>query len=203
MTKDEILNRMNTKQLYFESLELLKDQEIALENLKDYNNTRPSEKLRRERLLNDMFKEIGDNCHIEPPLYANWAGKYVSIGNSFYANFNLTLVDDCEIKIGNNVMFGPNVTLDCATHPISPRLREKGAQFNLPIIIEDNVFLGANVVVMPGVTIHKNSVVGAGSVVTKDIPENVVAFGVPCTVSRKINSRDDIYYYKDMKIDIE
>lgn len=202
MTKEEIIYKMQNKEIYFESTELLEDQARALENLRDFNNTRPSEIHRREKLLYEMFGKIGEECYIEPPLHANWGGRNVYIGNNFYANFNLTLVDDCDIKIGNNVMLGPNVTLACGTHPISPTLRLRGAQYNLPIIIEDNVWIGGNVIVCPGVTIHKNSVIGAGSVVTKDIPEDVIAFGVPCTVQRKITAQDELFYNKDMKIDV-
>jgi galactoside O-acetyltransferase len=202
MTKEEILFRMKNKKLYFESPELLEDKEFALENLADFNSTRPSEIHRREKLLHEMFAEVGEGCYLEPPLHANWGGKNVYLGNHVYANFNLTLVDDCDIRIGDNVMMGPNVTLDCGTHPISPSLRLKGAQYNLPITIEENVWIGANVIVLPGVTIHKNSVIGAGSVVTKDIPENVVAVGTPCHVQRKITENDELFYNKDMEIDI-
>lgn len=202
MTKEEIIYRMQNKKLYFNTPESLEEQAQYLENLKDFNNTRPSEIYRRKRLLYDMFAKIGEGCYIEPPLNASWGGKNVYIGDHFYANFNLTLIDDCDIKIGNNVLMGPNVTLDCGTHPISPTLRLKSAQYNLPIIIEDNVWIGANVIILPGVTIHKNSVIGAGSVVTKDIPENVVAFGVPCSVQREINEQDELYYNTDMEIDV-
>ena len=202
MTKEDIIYRMQNKKIYFETPEFLEEIAIALENLKDFNNTRPSETHRREKLLYEMFAQIGEGCYIEPPLHSNWGGKNVYLGEYFYANFNLTLIDDCDIIIGNHVMMGSNVTLDCGTHPISPSLRMKGAQYNLPIVIEDNVWIGANVIVLPGVTIHKNSVIGAGSVVTKDIPENVVAFGSPCTVQREINERDELYYNNDMEIDV-
>jgi len=130
-------------------------------------------------------------------------GKNVHLGNDVYANFNLTIVDDCDIFIGNNVMFGPNVTLSAGTHPIHPELRSKNAQYNVPIQIGNNVWIGANSVVLPGVSIGDNTVIGAGSVVTKDIPANVVAVGNPCKVMRQINDRDMKYYCKDMEIDIE
>jgi galactoside O-acetyltransferase len=203
MKKEDIIYRMQNKMLYFESDAFLEGKVKKLETLKDFNNTRPSEDRRRFQLLYELFKSLGENCVIEPPLYANWGGANVSIGDNFYANFNLTLVDDAEIKIGNNVMIGPNVTIATACHPISPSLREKGCQYNLPVTIEDNVWIGSGVSVLPGVTIHKNSIIGAGSIVTKDIPENVIAFGNPCKVSRKINERDDKFYNKDMKIDLQ
>ncbi|MGL5559578.1 MAG: sugar O-acetyltransferase [Paraclostridium dentum] len=150
-----------------------------------------------------MFAEIGEDCYIEPPLRANWGGKNVHFGNGVYANFNLTLVDDGDIFVGNNVMFAPNVVIASATHPIHPELRRKQAQYNLPIHIGNNVWIGAGAVVLPGVKIGDNTVIGAGSVVTKDIPSNVVAIGNPCRVLREINENDIKYYYKDMKIDIE
>ena len=113
------------------------------------------------------------------------------------------LVDDGEIIIGDNVMIAPNVILCSATHPVSPNLREKGVQYNLPVKIGNRVWIGANSVVMPGVTIGDNSIIGAGSVVTKDIPPNVIAFGNPCKVHREITEEDERYYNKNWKIDIE
>ncbi|EGQ9146612.1 hypothetical protein GEZ23_17740 [Vibrio parahaemolyticus] len=118
-----------------------------------------------------------------------------------YANFNLTLVDDTYIYIGNSVMIGPNVTIATAGHPIEPDLRREVAQFNIPVHIEDNVWIGANSVVLPGVTIGENSVIGAGSVVTKDIPSNVVAVGNPCRVLREIGEHDREFYFKDRKVE--
>ena len=114
-----------------------------------------------------------------------------------------TLVDDTHIYIGDYVMIGPNVTIATAGHPIDPDLRQRVAQFNIPVRIGNNVWIGANSVILPGVTIGDNSVIGAGSIVTKDIPANVVAVGNPCRVLREINDRDKEYYYKDMKIDIK
>ena len=146
---------------------------------------------------------IGDKCYLETPFYASWGGKNVSIGEHFYSNYNLMLVDDGEIIIGDNVMIAPNVILCSATHPVSPNLREKGVQYNLPVKIGNRVWIGANSVVMPGVTIGDNSIIGAGSVVTKDIPPNVIAFGNPCKVYREITEEDERYYNKNWKIDIE
>ena len=119
------------------------------------------------------------------------------------ANFNLVLVDDAVIEIGDNVMIGPNVVLCTGTHPVSPRLRAKEAQYNKRVKVGSGVWIGANTMVMPGVTIGENSIIGAGSVVTKDIPANVVAFGNPCKVYREITEEDEKYYDKDKLIDIE
>ena len=187
--------------LFLHRREIAREQLECLEILYDYNHTRPSESQKREQILKKLLAEMGKNCYIEPPLHANW-GKYTHFGSNVYANFNLTLVDDTDIFVGDNVMFGPNVVIATAGHPVDPPLREKVAQFNIPVRIGRNVWIGAGAIVLPGVTIGDNAVVGAGSVVTKDIPPNVVAVGNPCRVLREINDRDKEYYYKDLKIDL-
>ena len=197
MDLKEIRERMYGQKLYYcNDEDLMREQMKALELLYDFNKTRPSEQDKREKILKKMFAEIGDDCYIEPPFHANWGGKNVHFGNGVYANFNLTMVDDCDIFVGNNVMFGPNVTVSAGTHPIHPELRSKQAQYNIPIHIGNNVWIGANSVILPGVNIGDNSVIGAGSIVTKDIPSNVVAVGNPCRVLREINENDMKYYYK-------
>lgn len=194
--------RMKIGKIFYFTEEMFLEQMECLEILYDYNMTRPSEKEKRAKILELLFAQIGENSYFEPPLHTNW-GKHTHVGSNVYANFNLHLVDDAEIHIGNNVMFGPNVVLATAGHPVEPELRRKQAQFNIPIKIEDNVWIGANVSVLPGVSIGENSVIGAGSVVTKDIPANTVAVGNPCKVLRGISERDKRYYYKNMEIDIE
>ncbi len=180
--------------------EIFNEQIKCLEKLYDFNNTRPSELKKREELLKEMFAEIGSDSYIEPPLHANWGGKNVHFGKNVYANFNLTLVDDTDIYVGDYTMFGPNVTVATAGHPILPKLREKGYQYNFSVRIGKNCWLGAGTVIVPGVTIGDNTVIGAGSVVTKDIPSDVVAVGNPCRVLRKINEHDRKYYFKDREI---
>ena len=195
--------KMHNQKVYFcDDSNLAAEQTQCLEVLYDYNHTRPSEGAKRESILKQLLAEVGENCYIEPPLHTNW-GKYTHLGNNVYANFNLTLVDDTHIYIGDYVMIGPNVTIATAGHPIDPELRQKVAQFNIPVRIGNNVWIGAGAVILPGITIGDNSVIGAGSIVTKDIPANVVAVGNPCRVLREINERDKEYYYKDMKIDIK
>ncbi len=182
--------------------DIMSEQAKCLEKLYDFNATRPCEFDKRQKLLKEMFAEIGEDCYIEPPLRANWGGKHIHFGNSVYANFNLTCVDDTHIYVGDCTMFAPNVVLATAGHPILPELREKAYQFNMPIHIGRNCWLGAGVIVMPGVNIGDNTVIGAGSVVTKDIPSDVVAVGNPCKVLRPIGERDKEYYYKDRKINL-
>lgn len=183
--------------------EIMGEQQAFLEKLYDFNATRPSEMEKRWELLQQMFAKIGDGCYIEPPLRANWAGHHVVMGSNVYANFNLTLVDDAYIYIGDKVMFGPNVTIATANHPIEANLRGQGLQYNRDVHIGNNVWIGAGVVIVPGVTIGDNSVIGAGSIVVKDIPANVVAVGNPCHVLREIGEHDRQFYYKDARIDWE
>lgn len=204
MDLNEIQKRMHKGKLYYSGEQSLVNEQLKqLDLLYDYNNSRPSEQDKREKLLKEMFLEIGENCYIEPPLHSNWAGKHVSFGKNIYANFNLTLVDDTYITVGDSVMFGPNVTICTATHPIHLEIRYKKAQYNLPITIEDNVWIGGHAMVFPGVTIGKNSIIGAGSIVTKDIPPNVVALGTPAKVLREIDENDRKYYEKTRLVDIE
>lgn len=182
--------------------EILKEQFKRLDVLYDFNNTRPTELDKRNALLKNMFAEIGEGCYIEPPLHTNWGGKHVHFGKNVYANFNLTLVDDTHIYVGDYTLFGPNVTVATAGHPINPELRQQGYQYNAPVYIGKNCWIGAGVVIVPGVKIGDNTVIGAGSVVTKDIPSGVVAVGNPCRVLREIGDRDKEYYFKDRKINL-
>lgn len=180
---------------------ILKEQEAAQELLYDFNQTRPGDHEGRQSLLKRMFAEIGEGTYIEPPLHANFGGRHLHFGSHIYANYNLTAVDDTHIYVGDHTMFGPNVTLASATHPVIPELREKEYQYNLPIRIGRNCWLGAGAIVLPGITIGDNTVIGAGAVVTKDVPANVVAVGNPCHVLRKINANDRKYYHRGREID--
>lgn len=196
-------NKMHTGELYLPGdPEILAEQVLCLEKLYDFNQTRPSALAKREQLLREMFAEIGEGCYIEPPLHANWGGKHVHFGKNIYANFNLTLVDDTHIYVGDYTMFGPNVTVATAGHPILPELREQGYQYNMPVRIGKNCWIGAGAVIVPGITIGDNVVIGAGSVVTKNIPSGVVAVGNPCRILREINIHDKEYYFKDRKINL-
>lgn len=194
--------KLHTGDLYFPGDDEVMEAQIkCLEKLYDFNATRPSETEKRAEMLKEMFAEIGENCYIEPPLRANWGGRHVHFGSCVYANFNLTLVDDTHIYVGDNTLIGPNVTVATAGHPILPRLREAGYQYNMPISIGKNCWIGAGAIILPGVNIGDNTVIGAGSVVTKDVPSGVVAVGNPCRVLREIGERDRIYYFKDRKIE--
>ena len=188
----EIFNKMKSGEIYNSADdELLTIQARANQMVFDYNHTPLYEKEKRQSLIKEIFASVGENVTIETPFNANW-GLNTSLGKNFYSNFNMTLVDDADITIGDYVKFGPNCVLTTASHPIEPSLRRQAYQFNRPIVIADNVWLGSNVVVFGGVSIGENSVIGAGSIVTKDVPANVVAYGNPCKVIRTVN--DDEFY---------
>lgn len=180
---------------------VMEEQMVCLDRLYDFNQTRPSEMDKRNAIMKEMMGDVGKDCYIEPPFHANWGGKHVHFRDGVYANFGLTCVDDTHIYVGSHTLFGPNVVLATAGHPMMPELRKHGIQYNMPIHIGENCWLGAGVIVVPGVTIGDNVVIGASSVVTKDIPSNSVAMGTPCRVVRQINDHDKEYYFKDKKID--
>lgn len=180
---------------------VMEEQMVCLDRLYDFNQTRPSEMDKRNAIMKEMMGDVGKDCYIESPFHANWGGKHVHFGDGVYANFGLTCVDDTHIYVGSHTLFGPNVVLATAGHPMMPELRKHGIQYNMPIHIGENCWLGAGVIVVPGVTIGDNVVIGASSVVTKDIPSNSVAMGTPCRVVRQINDHDKEYYFKDKKID--
>lgn len=195
-------DKMHTGELYLPGDEgIMNWQTKCLDRLYEFNATRPTEGEKRNQMLKEMFAEIGEGCYIEPPFYANFGGAHIHFGNHIYCNFGTTMVDDTHIYVGDYTMFGPNVTVATAGHPILPELREKVYQYNAPVHIGRNCWLGAGVIIVPGITIGDNVVVGAGSVVTKDLPSNVVAVGNPCKVLREINEHDKEYYFKDRKID--
>ena len=199
----DIHEKMHNGMLYNDQgdPELMAEQRACLERLYDFNSTRPSEQEKRQRLLSEMFAEIGEGCYIEPPLHSNWGGKHVHFGNNVYANFSLTLVDDTHIYVGDKTLIGPNVTIATAGHPVDSELRAIPTQFNMPVRIGKNCWIGAGAVILPGVSIGDNTVIGAGSIVTKDIPANVVAVGNPCRVLRDIGERDKKYYYRDKTVE--
>lgn len=199
-----LLEKMKNGELYDCSLEAVpEDLEKKLYECKeliyDFNMSRPSQVEYREELIRKVFAEAGENCYIEPPFHANW-GCNMHVGKNFYSNFNLTVVDDADIYIGDNVMIAPNVVIATGTHPVCPELREMVYQYNLPVHIGNRVWIGAGAIILPGVTIGDDSVIGAGSVVTKDIPSGVVAVGNPCRVIREISEYDYEYYCKNRKI---
>lgn len=195
------LEKMHATMLYDPADgDIVEEQTACLDRLYDFNHTRPTEQEKRQALMKEMFAEIGENCYIEPPFHANWGGKHVHFGKNVYANFNLTMVDDTHIYVGDYTLFAPNVVVATAGHPIDPELRARGLQYNAAVRIGRNCWIGAGALIMPGVTIGDNTVIGAGSVVTKDIPAGVVAVGNPCRVMREIGEKDKEFYFKDKRV---
>lgn len=196
-----IREKLHNGDLYLPSDDsILAEQFSYVDKLYDYNMTRPTEFEKRIEMLSELLAEVGEGCYIEPPFRSNWGGHHVHFGKNVYANFNLTLVDDTHIYVGDNTMFGPNVTIATGGHPILPELRVQGYQYNASVRIGKNCWIGAGAIIVPGVTIGDNVVIGAGSVVTKDIPSNVVAVGNPCKVLREVGERDREYYFKNKRM---
>ena len=172
--------------------EIMAEQRKCIARVNAYNATTPEEGEKRQELMKQIFAKVGKKCYIEPPFHCNFGGKFISLGDNVYINFEFIAVDDTFIEIGNNVLIGPRVTIAVATHPEDPAVRATGAQYNRKVVIEDDVWIGAGAIILPGVTIHKNSIIGAGSVVTHDIEANVVAVGNPCHVLRPLKVEDKL-----------
>ena len=179
--------------------------EERLENKKKiykYNHLEPGNPEEKDRLIKDILGKCGDYINIEPPFFCDY-GYNIEIGENFFANYNFTVLDVGKVRIGENVQIAPNVSIYTAGHPIHPESRNSGYEYGIDISIGDNCWIGGNTCIMPGVSIGKNVVIGAGSVVTKDIPDDVIAVGNPCKVVRKITETDRDYYYKDRKFDVD
>ena len=190
--------RIMNGQLFTDECEGLPEERTAAKKrMKSFNESSPDNPAVRSEMLKEMLGESG-NVWIQPPFYFCY-GTHIHIGEGSYINFNCNFIDDGIITIGKRVMFGAAVTIATVGHPICPEMREY--MYTAPVTIEDNCWIGANVTICPGVKIGKNSVIGAGSVVIHDIPENSVAAGNPCKVIRQIDERDSRYYFKDRKID--
>ncbi|MBG0762119.1 sugar O-acetyltransferase [Acholeplasma laidlawii] len=188
------LKRMLSGELYMaEGEELGKIRDNMLDKLYQYNHAHYNNHKLRDELIKEILGGYKDKLKITPPVYFDY-GKHTFVGKNFYANFDCIFLDVNTITIGDNVMFGPRVGLYTAGHPIDKDIRITGLEYGLPITIGNNVWIGGNVVVMPSVHIGDNTIIGSGSVVTKDIPSDVIAAGNPCKVIRKITTEDKIYW---------
>ena len=177
-------------------------QHLIVQRINDFNSTPDTEDgiKRREAILREAMGTYGENLYVIPPVYANCGLTNVHVGRNVVINFNCTFVDDGEIFIGDDCMIGPGCNLATSIHPISPRLRRHKLQYNKPIHIGNNVWFGAGVTVLPGVTVGDNAIVGAGSVVTKDVPSNAIVAGNPARLIRMITDEDDYTYEKGKRI---
>ena len=163
------------------------------------NSTLETERARRRELVQELFASAGEGAYIEPPFYCDY-GVNTSVGKNFYCNYDCVFLDCGKITVGDNVMLGPKVARYAVNHAIDPAVRSQGHDYPVPITIGSNVWIGGSVVVCPGVTIGDNTVIGAGSVVTKDIPSNVVAAGNPCRVIRPITQEDTDYWNRQLEL---
>lgn len=178
--------------------------EEHLENkmrIHEYNLCPPDEPEKIEKLIRSILGKAGSNIKVVAPFHCDY-GKQIEVGNNFMANYNCIILDVANVIIGDNVMFGPNVSIYTAGHPVYAASRNSGYEYGIKITIGNNVWIGGNSVVNPGVQIGDNTVIGSGSVVTKSIPANVVAAGNPCRVLRKIAEADRHFFYKDKRFDV-
>lgn len=178
--------------------ELLKERQYAKELVFKINSCPPSEIDKRNEEIKELLGRIDNPFFIEPPFRCDY-GYNIEIGENFYSNYNLIILDCAKVTIGNNVLIGPNVGIYSAGHPLHYEKRNQGYEYAFPINIGNNVWIGAGVIINPGITIGNNAVIGSGSVVTKDIPDDVIAVGNPCKVLRQINEKDKEFYYKNLK----
>ncbi|MEE4495867.1 sugar O-acetyltransferase [Streptomyces sp. BE230] len=186
---EEVLARIAKGLVYTESEAAFQNSRRRTEEIFEYNQTPPGEAERRHSLLVAIFGSLGERTVLLPPFHAGF-GSNVHIGDDFFGNVNLTFVDDVDIRIGNDVMIAPSVTLTTTGHPVHPARRADFGRYSEPIVIEDKAWIGSNVVVLPGVRIGYGSVIGAGSVVSRSIPPMTVALGTPCRVVRHITDED-------------
>jgi maltose O-acetyltransferase len=197
MTEKEKM--LDSKPYFANGDELFAERQHAKEVLFEYNNLPPNEVEKRGSILRSLLGSAGMPFFIEPPFRCDY-GYNIYIGKNFYANYNCIILDCCRVSIGDNVMFGPSVSLFTAGHPIHHLTRNSGLEYAFPITIGSNVWIGGGVIINPGVTIGENTVIGSGSVVTRDIPPNCIAAGKPCRVIRGITDEDKKYYFKNFML---
>lgn len=172
------------------------------EKIYELNCLHPRDRERIPELLKDLFGRTGEDVWLEPPFHCDY-GWNIEVGDHFFANYNLTILDVGKVTIGSYVMIAPNVSLYTAGHPLHPASRDSGYEFvGAPITIGDHVWIGGNVVILPGVTIGEGAVIGAGSVVSRDVPPGVLAAGNPCRVIRAITEEDRDYYWRNSRFDV-
>lgn len=180
--------------------ELIMERQNAKELVFMFNSFRPNENEQRNEVLKKLLGKTKSSFYIEPPFRCDY-GYNIELGENFYSNYNLIIIDCALVKIGDNVLIGPNVGIYTAGHPLHYEKRNQEYEYAIPINIGNNVWIGGNVVINPGISIGDNSVIGSGSIVTKDIPGNVIAAGNPCKVLREITENDTLYYYKNQKFE--
>ena len=196
--KERMLNNLPYKAW----LDGLSEERMACKKkISEYNNLAPDNTKRKMELIKEILGKTGEWLNIEAPFHCDY-GYNIEVGEDFFANYNFIVLDVGKVKIGEHVQCGPNVAIYTAGHPLHPDSRNSGYEYGIDITVGDNVWIGGNTCIMPGVNIGNNVVIGAGSVVTKDIPDNMIAVGNPCKIVREITEEDRDYYYKDRKFDV-
>lgn len=196
------IERRDKEMAYISDENVMKEQQATRKILQELNFCDRSDFQKIQEISYRLLGKAGKNLFINPPFYCDY-GTYIEVGDNFSANYNCTILDVAKVTIGSNVMFAPNVSVFTAGHPVHPAARNTMYEYGISITIGDNVWVGGNSVILPGVHIGSNTVIGAGSVVTKDIPDGVIATGNPCRVIRKITEDDRQYYFHRQKFDDE
>ena len=181
---------------------LEEERQLCKRRLYEYNHLPPERWDERPALLRALLGRCGEVCHIAEPFHCDY-GSNIFVGENFFANYGLTVLDVARVTIGDNAQIAPNVGIYTAGHPVHPDTRNTGYEYGIDVTIGDNVWIGGNAVILPGVRIGNNVVIGAGSVVTKDLPDDVIAAGNPCRVIREITEADRDFYYKDRRFDVD
>ena len=195
------IERRDREMAYISDRAVMEEQKRTRTILHRLNTVDPSDFDEIGRLVKELFGK-SDKAFVNPPFYCDY-GFHIETGKNFFANYNCTIIDVARVTIGDNCQFAPNVSIYTAGHPVHPDSRNSLYEYGIGVSIGDNVWIGGSTVILPGVHIGSNTVIGAGSVVTKDIPDWVVAAGNPCKVIRKITEEDRRYYYKDRQFDDE
>ena len=195
------LERRDAQMAYISDESVMEEQKVCRRILQELNTVDRSDFDRIGQLVKRLFGK-SEGAFLNPPFYCDY-GSHIAVGQNFFANYNRTIIDVAKVKIGDNCQMAPNVAIYTAGHPVHPVSRNSAYEYGIEVTIGDNVWIGGNTVILPGVHIGSNTVIGAGSVVTKDIPDWVVAAGNPCKVIRQITEEDKRYYYKDRAFDPE
>lgn len=204
MSRRKQMNNIERRDLelpYISDDSVMEEQKVCRRILQRLNTVDRSDFDGIAAIVRELFGR-SDNAFVNPPFYCDY-GSHIEVGKNFFANYNCTIIDVAKVKIGDNCQFAPNVSIYTAGHPLHPVSRNSLYEYGISVTVGDNVWIGGNTVIMPGVRIGSNTVIGAGSVVTKDIPDWVVAAGNPCRVIRQITDADKKYYYKDREFDPE
>nr|WP_294494188.1 sugar O-acetyltransferase [uncultured Mediterraneibacter sp.] len=195
------IERRDREMAYISDDSVMEEQKICRRILQRLNTADRSDFDKIGEIVKELLGKSED-AFINPPFYCDY-GSHIEVGKNFFANYNCTIIDVAKVKIGDNCQFAPNVSIYTAGHPLHPVSRNSLYEYGISVTIGDNVWIGGNTVIMPGVHIGSNTVIGAGSIVTKDIPDWVVAAGNPCRVIKQITEEDKKYYYKDREFDPE